>query len=156
MLRTGITDAERVLDRQIMMPWSQLSDPQNDPYSSWKAHCPRLCCFAKAKWSKCWEVSSHLILVLHGNMAGIHSSRTSANTRRWPNAGLMFTHRLRGWPNFNPALGQRLVFPGAGPGGHPIPIPKSMRKRHWSARPVVHRIAALWHSGLVRSMTHIT
>ena len=38
-----------------------------------------------------------------------------ANTRRWPNAGVMLGHRLRRWPNNNPTLGQRLVFAGLCP-----------------------------------------
>ena len=32
--------------------------------------------------------------------------------KHWPNAGLMLVHRLRRWPNINPALGQRLLFAG--------------------------------------------
>ena len=52
--------------------------------------------------------------------------KTPANTRRWPNVGLMLTHcqntrrwpnvgqmlgqRLRWWANISPTLGQRLVF----------------------------------------------
>ena len=35
------------------------------------------------------------------------------NTRRWTNAGLMFAHCLRCWPNINPELIQRLVFAGS-------------------------------------------
>ena len=35
-----------------------------------------------------------------------------ANTRRWPNAGLMLSHRLRRWANIRSALGQCLVFAG--------------------------------------------
>ena len=34
------------------------------------------------------------------------------NMGRWPDAGLMLAHRLRRWPNINPALGERLVFGG--------------------------------------------
>ena len=33
-----------------------------------------------------------------------------SNTRRWPNAGLMFAHCLRRWPNISPVLGYRVVF----------------------------------------------
>ena len=36
----------------------------------------------------------------------------SANTRPWPNAGLMLGQRRRWWPNINPALDQRLLFSG--------------------------------------------
>ena len=39
-------------------------------------------------------------------------SDNPANTRRWPNVGLILAHRLRRWPNINPTLGQRLVFAG--------------------------------------------
>ena len=37
---------------------------------------------------------------------------TPVHTRRWPNVGLMFAHRLRRWPNINLTLGQRFVFAG--------------------------------------------
>ena len=33
-----------------------------------------------------------------------------ANTRRWPNAGLILCQRRRRWANIKPALGQRLLF----------------------------------------------
>ena len=33
-----------------------------------------------------------------------------ANTRRWPNAGLMLALRLRCWGNISPVLGYRVVF----------------------------------------------
>ena len=33
-----------------------------------------------------------------------------ANTRRWPNSGLMVDHRLRRLPNIGPILGQLPVF----------------------------------------------
>ena len=33
----------------------------------------------------------------------------SGKTRHSPNAGSMLTHRLRGWPNIEPTLGERLV-----------------------------------------------
>ena len=35
-----------------------------------------------------------------------------ANTRRWPNVGLLFGQRQRRWPNINPTLGQRSLFHG--------------------------------------------
>ena len=35
-----------------------------------------------------------------------------ANTRRWPNDGLMLDGRRKQWPNIGPSLGQRLVFAG--------------------------------------------
>ena len=35
-----------------------------------------------------------------------------ANTKRWPNVGLMLAHRLRRWPNLSPTLGQRVVLAG--------------------------------------------
>ena len=34
----------------------------------------------------------------------------SANTRGSPNAGSMLGHRLRRWPNIEPALGEPVVF----------------------------------------------
>ena len=33
--------------------------------------------------------------------------------RRWPNAGLLFAHRLRRWSNTKPMLGQCLMFAGS-------------------------------------------
>ena len=36
----------------------------------------------------------------------------AATTRCWPNAGLMFAHRLRRWVNIIPPFGQRIVFAG--------------------------------------------
>ena len=36
----------------------------------------------------------------------------SASTIRCPNAVLKSAHRLRRWPNINPALDQRMVFAG--------------------------------------------
>ena len=35
-----------------------------------------------------------------------------ANTRRWPNVGVLLVHRLRRWTNTTPTLGQPLVFAG--------------------------------------------
>ena len=35
-----------------------------------------------------------------------------ANTRRWPNVGLMLGQRRRRWANVSPTLGQHLVFAG--------------------------------------------
>ena len=35
-----------------------------------------------------------------------------ANMRRWPNIGLLFSHRLRSWPNSKSALSPRLMFAG--------------------------------------------
>ena len=40
-----------------------------------------------------------------------------ANTRRWPNVGLLVGQRRRRWPNGNPELGQGLV---------------SQRQRRWA------------------------
>ena len=34
-----------------------------------------------------------------------------ANTKRWPNVGLLLAHRLRRWPNIDSKSGQCLVFP---------------------------------------------
>ena len=43
----------------------------------------------------------------------VHFIRSSpANTRRWPNDGLMLDQRRRRWANIHPTLGQRLVFAG--------------------------------------------
>ena len=41
-----------------------------------------------------------------------HMIYNPANTRRWPNVGLLLVHRLRHWPNVETTLGQRLVFAG--------------------------------------------
>ena len=46
-----------------------------------------------------------------------------ASMRRWPNAGSMFSHRLRRWPNIEPALF------AAGVGHLDDDIPKSTRRR---------------------------
>ena len=35
-----------------------------------------------------------------------------ANTRRWPNVGLMLGQRRRRWANISPTLGQCIVFAG--------------------------------------------
>ena len=32
--------------------------------------------------------------------------------RRWPNVGLLLTHRPRRWPNSKPTMGQRFMFAG--------------------------------------------
>ena len=42
---------------------------------------------------------------------GVIRIASSENTRRLPNAGLKLGQRRRRWPNFKPALGERLVFP---------------------------------------------
>ena len=43
------------------------------------------------------------------SIGGQHWTTIPADTRHWPNAGQMLTHRLRRWANIRPALGQRLV-----------------------------------------------
>ena len=43
----------------------------------------------------------------------VHSLRLScrrANTRRWPNVGLLLAHRLRRWDNISRVLGYRVLF----------------------------------------------
>ena len=40
------------------------------------------------------------------------SNANPANTRRWPNVGLLLGQRRRRWPNSKPTLGQRLIFAG--------------------------------------------
>ena len=54
--------------------------------------------FAEISWPQ------HVVIPMH----------IISNTRRWTNAGLKLAHRLRRWPNINPALVQRLVFAGTG------------------------------------------
>ena len=39
-----------------------------------------------------------------------HAGPRQANTRRWPNARLMFAHRLRRWANISPVSGYRAMF----------------------------------------------
>ena len=51
------------------------------------------------------SVTMHAILHYQNN-----DDLNPANTRRWPNVGLILAHRLRRWPNLSPTLSQRLVF----------------------------------------------
>ena len=47
------------------------------------------------------------------NMPDINfTTNIPANTRRWPNVGLMLAQRRRRWANVSPTLGQQLVFAG--------------------------------------------
>ena len=57
---------------------------------------------------------------------------TPANTRRWPNAGLLLAHRLRRWTNNSPALGQRIVFAGD---------PRAPAQRPHELSNIQHRLA---------------
>ena len=45
----------------------------------------------------------------------VQSQAAPANTRRWPNAGLMLAHRLRRWANISPVLSDCVVFADCGP-----------------------------------------
>ena len=62
-----------------------------------------------------------------------------ANTKYWPNAGLMLVHRLRRWPNIKPPLGECPVFGGVLPATpvdtehlYNIYTTSAIRLRRWS------------------------
>ena len=51
-------------------------------------------------------------IIYVANAYAIFRNGNPANTRRWTNAELMLSHRLRRWANINSALVQRLVLAG--------------------------------------------
>ena len=58
------------------------------------------------------ELDLHLIeIIVHNYVTSSnHDAADQADTRHWPNAGLMLDHCLRRWPNINSTLDQHLVF----------------------------------------------
>ena len=54
------------------------------------------------------------IRMSHQETQNVHSASDAcpANTRRWPNVGLMLARRRRRWANLSPTLDQRLEFAG--------------------------------------------
>ena len=59
--------------------------------------------------SLCWEPSVLWVCLRFISLQCFLWYRRS-NTRRWPNAGLMLSHRLWHWANISPVLGYRVVF----------------------------------------------
>ena len=63
----------------------------------------------------CWctfvrSVSLFFLSVVCPAVSIEQSQATPAHTRRWPNAGLIFAHRLRRWANISPVLGHCVLF----------------------------------------------
>ena len=48
----------------------------------------------------------------YGPVLGCSPPPHTANTRRWPNVGLMLGQRRRRWASISPTVGQRIVFAG--------------------------------------------